>query len=176
MSESEEEPAGEGPLAQHRALRAQFEAERVARDATAARFSMVQLTLFVGSAVLAGSGLMRGSAPLLFAGMGTFLAFLVVYFLQSRVILKREAAETRRDIHDRHVKRMTGRLDEIPGPGAMPRITRRRVFTSTKVCGSCTVNWASPPLGATSLPTRLIVERPMLLASTSRLSCSSPTA
>ncbi|MFK7989970.1 MAG: hypothetical protein AB8I08_28375 [Sandaracinaceae bacterium] len=107
-----------GPLLDHRTRRAAFEAERVAQDKTAARFSMVQLTLFLASAVLVGSGLMRGSSSLLFSGFGVFGAFLVVYFLQSRFILKREAAAVRRDVHDRHVKRMTGRLEDIPGPGA----------------------------------------------------------
>jgi hypothetical protein len=115
------EPSGDadaGPLSQHRALRDRFEAERAARDATAARYSMVQLALFGGAVVVGGSGLFGGSPQMLLGGGGIFLLFLIVRVFQSRVMNRRDAAQTRRDLHDRHVKRMMGAFGELPPPGA----------------------------------------------------------
>ncbi len=109
-----------GPLGHHQRERDRFEAERERQDTIAARFSAVQLGLFGLSAVLGGSGLFGGlSLPLLGAGAGAFVVFLLVRVGQSRVIERREAAEIRREVHDRQVKRMTGRLSELPPPGAV---------------------------------------------------------
>ncbi|MCB9594686.1 MAG: DNA mismatch repair protein MutS [Sandaracinaceae bacterium] len=107
------------PLAHHQAARLRFEAERERQDRIAARFSMAQLGLFGLSVVLAGSGLFGGlDAVLLGSGGAVFVIFLVVRAVQARVILRREQADVRREIHDRQVKRMTGQLSELPPPGA----------------------------------------------------------
>lgn len=112
------EPAA-SPLAHHQAARDRFEAERERLDRIAARFSMAQLGLFGLSVVLGGSGLFGGlKPPLLGAGGAVFLVFLIVRAFQARVILRREQAEVRREIHDRQVKRMTGQLAALPPPGA----------------------------------------------------------
>ena len=112
------DPTEGGPLGLHQSLRDSFEKERLAQDATDSRLSVVQLGLFGASVVLAGSGLLKGSAPMLLGGVGALLVFLVVRAFQSRVIAKRDAALTRRDIHDRHVTRMTGRFRELASPMA----------------------------------------------------------
>ncbi|HJL14678.1 MAG TPA: DNA mismatch repair protein MutS [Sandaracinaceae bacterium LLY-WYZ-13_1] len=109
---------GPGPLGQHQALRDRFEAERESRDGVAARYSMVQLALFGGAAVVGGSGLFGGSPEMLAGGGAIFAVFLVVRALQSRVMNRRDRAQTRRDLHARHVARMTGRFDAVPPAGA----------------------------------------------------------
>lgn len=120
MSAAEDHAAEEqGPLARHQSLRERFEEEREREDGIVGRFSMVQLALFGASVVLMGSSLFgEVSRPLLYLGGGLFVLFLVVRGFQSRAILRRDAAQIRREIHDRHVMRMTGRLAELPGPGA----------------------------------------------------------
>jgi hypothetical protein len=107
----------EGPLALHRRLRDQFEAERARREAQVARLSLVQLALFIGSAAFAGSGLYGGNPRLLFAGGGIFLLFLIVRAIQARVIAHRERAQTRRDVHERHVWRLMQRWQQLPSRG-----------------------------------------------------------
>lgn len=110
---------GASPLGFHMAERDRFQAERDRQDGIAARFSMVQLGLFGVSAVLGGSGLFGGIDPILLgAGGAVFAVFLIVRAFQARVIARRERAEVRRELHDRQVKRMTGRLRELPPPGA----------------------------------------------------------
>ena len=109
-----------GPLSHHLSERTRFESERERQDKIAARFSVVQLGLFGLAAVLGGSGLFGGvSLAMLGSGAGTFVIFMIVRAFQSRVIERREAAEIRREIHDRQVKRMTGRMAELPPPGAV---------------------------------------------------------
>ncbi|MEC7525459.1 MAG: DNA mismatch repair protein MutS [Myxococcota bacterium] len=112
------EGADGGPLSQHQALRDRFEKERAAQDQTDQRFSIVQLTLFGLAAVLAGSGLFRGDWILAAGGGAAFLVFLVVRGFQGRTMARRDRATTRRDLHDRHVKRMTGQWDALPEPYA----------------------------------------------------------
>ena len=106
----------EGPLGLHQRLREQFEVEAERHDATAARFSIAQLVLFLASAAIGGSGLLGGSRPMLGAGAAVFVIFLIVRAVQARFIHRREAAKTRQEIHHRQVMRMTGRLSELPAP------------------------------------------------------------
>jgi hypothetical protein len=103
-----------GPVVQHRELRERFEREAAAHDRRAGALSLVQLALFGGAVVLAGSGLFSGSAGLLVGGLAVFVAFLGVRAFQGRVMARRDAAATRRDIHDRHVKRILGQWRELP--------------------------------------------------------------
>ena len=117
MSEARE-GAPSSPLSQHQALRDRFEKERAEQDQTDQRFSVVQLTLFGLASVLAGSGLFRGDWLLAAGGGGAFLVFLVVRAFQSRTIANRDRATTRRDLHMRHVQRMTGQWDALPEPYA----------------------------------------------------------
>ncbi len=105
---------GAAPLEQHRALRERFEGEAAAHDRRAGALSIVQLALFGGAVVLAGSGLYSGSGPLLVGGLTVFLVFLGVRAFQGRVMAQRDAAQTRRDIHDRHVVRIMGDWRGLP--------------------------------------------------------------
>ena len=109
--------AQDGPLTSHQKLRDRFEAARAAEEGIVGRLSLVQLGLFLGAVVLGGSGLFGGSRPLLYAGAAVFLVFLIVRAYQSRVIARRDRATTRRDVHDRHVRRLIGRWREMPSRG-----------------------------------------------------------
>lgn len=109
--------AAPDPLSQHRALADRFEREAAAHDRRAGALSIVQLLLFGGAAVLGGSGLFAASLPTLGGGAALFLVFLLVRVYQSRVLADRDAAQTRRDVHERHVKRLTGRWRELPHAG-----------------------------------------------------------
>ncbi|MCZ7685512.1 MAG: hypothetical protein M5U28_44730 [Sandaracinaceae bacterium] len=113
MSEAKEE-AALGPLADHQARRDRFEQQATALDGRAGGFSIVQLLLFGGAVVLAGSGLFAGSAGMLLGGSGVFAVFLIVRAYQGRVIAERDLALTRKEIHDRHVKRLMGAWRELP--------------------------------------------------------------
>jgi hypothetical protein len=103
-----------GPLSQHQSLRDRFELEAEAHDRVVGRFSIVQLVLFGASVVLAGSGLFRGSWPMIGGGAGVFALFLVVYAIQGRFAGQRDRAKTRAQIHDRHVKRLMGTWHDLP--------------------------------------------------------------
>ncbi|MGE0791586.1 MAG: hypothetical protein AB7S26_38275 [Sandaracinaceae bacterium] len=116
---SDDDAGGEGPLALHRSLRERFEKERARHDAVDARYGLVVLGLAGVTVVLLGTGLFGGSLEMLGGGVGALVAFFVVRMFQSRTIKARAAAEVRRDIHDRHVKRMCGRLADLPPPAVM---------------------------------------------------------
>jgi hypothetical protein len=106
--------ASVGPLTYHREARDRYEREAKAHDATVGRFSVAQLSLFGVAVVFGGSGLFRASTTMLIAGGVTFLVFLVVRALQGSFVAKRDAAQTRHEIHDRHVKRLMGNWRELP--------------------------------------------------------------
>lgn len=113
-SASEETAAPVGPLGRHRDLRERFEREATALDRRVGTFSIVQLVLFGAAVTLAGSGLYAGSVGMLLGGLGAFVVFLLVRGYQGRVMAARDAALTRKEIHDRHVKRLMGDWRELP--------------------------------------------------------------
>lgn len=102
------------PLTDHRARRERFEREAAALDRRTGVFSMVQLALFGGAVVLGGSGLYAKSGAMLLGGAAVFVVFLIVRAIQGRVLAARDAALTRKEIHDRHVKRLMGNWRELP--------------------------------------------------------------
>ncbi len=119
MSEPDGGDAPRGPLGQHQEQRDAFEAARERHDAIDARFGMAVLAIAGLAVVLLGSGLFGGPRESLWGGAAVVVLFFVVRAFQTRTINARAAAEVRRDIHDRHVKRMTGRLADLPPPAAI---------------------------------------------------------
>jgi hypothetical protein len=107
------------PLTHHREERERFAQLAAAEDRVVGRFSIAQLVLFGGSIVLAGSGLysIRSGGTqaqvMLLAGLLAFVLFLIVRGVQGRALGRREQANTRSDIHDRHVKRLMGSWREL---------------------------------------------------------------
>lgn len=106
-------PETPDPLTRHRALAERFEKEAAAHDRRVALLSLVQLGLFGGAVVLGGSGLFAGSIESLAGGAGLFVVFLLVRVYQSRVMAVRDAALTRREVHERHLKRLMGSWREL---------------------------------------------------------------
>ncbi len=106
--------ASAGPLGEHRALRDRFETQAATLDRRVSAFSMVQLLLFGTAVVLGGSGLFAGSVSMLAGGFGVFAFFLIVRAYQGRVLAARDVALTRKEIHDRHVRRLMDDWRELP--------------------------------------------------------------
>ncbi len=103
-----DEPLHARAAREHATRREAFAAEARRHDARSLRVSMVRLALFAAFVVLAGSGLARGSYAFLGAAAGALAAFFVAVVAHSRVVRAKDRAETRRDIHDRHLARMRG--------------------------------------------------------------------
>ena len=101
------------PLTRHRALAGRFEQDAAAQDRRVGLLSLVQLGLFGGAVVLGGSGLFAGSIQTFAGGAGLFVVFLLVRVYQSRVMAVRDAALTRREVHERHLKRLMGSWREL---------------------------------------------------------------
>lgn len=118
-AEADEGEPAKGPLGFHQGERDRFEEARASHDGTDARYGMTVLVIAGIVAVLLGTGLFNGSLPMLGGGGAALVLFFVVRAFQTRTIRARAAAEVRRDIHDRHVKRMTGQLAELPPPAAV---------------------------------------------------------
>ncbi len=106
--------APEAPLVDHRARRERFEREAERLDRRVGGFSIVQLLLFGGAVVLGGSGLYARVGAMILGGIGVFAVFLIVRAFQGRVLAERDAALTRKEIHERHVKRLMGAWRELP--------------------------------------------------------------
>lgn len=169
MSEAEEE-APLGPLADHQARRDRFEQQAAALDGRAGGFSIVQLLLFGGAVVLAGSGLFAGSSTMLVGGAGVFAVFLIVRAYQGRVIAERDLALTRKEIHARHVKRLMGAWRELPRldgllPASHPYASDldvvgdgslvQRIDTTHTVTGARALAlWLARPAGAETIAAR----------------------
>lgn len=121
MSDAADRAAPADPLSQHRTLHDAFEREAEALDRRAGALSLVQLLLFGGAAVLVGSGLMAASLAMFGGGVGVLVGFLAVRVYQSRVMVARDTALTHKEVHARHVKRLTGAWRELPRvDGALP--------------------------------------------------------
>lgn len=170
MSASGGEAARVGPLEQHRSERARFENEAAALDRKVGAFSIAQLILFGAAVVLGGSGLFAGSSAMLAGGAGVFLLFLMVRAYQGRVLAARDAALTRKEIHDRHVKRLMGTWRELPRvddllPASHPYASDldivgegsllQRIDTTHTVAGvRALALWLARPAGADTIAAR----------------------
>ncbi|MGF1468960.1 MAG: DNA mismatch repair protein MutS [Sandaracinaceae bacterium] len=165
------EPVAEGALARHQRLRQAFHDEGLRHDGTVGRISLVQLLLFGGAAVLGLPGIFRGDSLLLWGGAAVFALFLVVRAVQARFLARRDRAWTRRDIHERHVARATGRLDDLPSnaddllPPAHPyaadldlvgsgSVVQRIDVTHTRDGAGTLVAWLSEPARAETIRER----------------------
>lgn len=158
------------PLTEHRELARRFEERAAAHDRRAGMLSLVQLVLFGAAAVLGGSGLFNLSLGFLSAGAALFVLFLLVRVYQSRVLLDRDAAQTRRQVHERHVTRLTGEWRELPrvddllpashpyaadlditGPGSL----MQRIDTTHTSAGVRTLaDWLAAPASAEDIAER----------------------
>ncbi|MGD8861020.1 MAG: DNA mismatch repair protein MutS [Myxococcales bacterium] len=108
---------GPGAAAVHSELQQRFSREMADHERRSQRLSVVRLLTFVGGAVLVAAGVSTGGGLEWTAGIALLVAFLVAVVLHHRVIVARGLAETRRDIHERHLWRLRGKWQQLPGRG-----------------------------------------------------------
>jgi hypothetical protein len=88
-----------------------------ALESRAGRVGLGRLLLFLALVILGASAWSRHD-PMLGAGAGAaLLGFVVLVILHARVLTRRDEAEARRAVHDRHLLRLQGRASELPPAG-----------------------------------------------------------
>jgi hypothetical protein len=101
-------------IAAHSALRLRFEAEELALEKQSTRFSAARLITFLLAISLIAAGISGGKSALWIAGIAVSIAFLGAVIAQRRVVAKMDGARTRKQIHERHLRRMRGDLEGLP--------------------------------------------------------------
>jgi len=93
--------------------RHQSEAERL--EGVGLRFSVANLLLFGGAAVVGGAGTWNRDLVSIAIGAALFVAFLGSYIAHGRLVRRRDRETTRAKIHGRHLARIAGKLDGLDG-------------------------------------------------------------
>lgn len=104
---------------EHVRRRDAFARDAEVQDALGVRISFVRLALFAAAVLLAGVGLSRGSQAWLIGASIALLLFFGAVLAHALVIRKRDRAETRKEIHARHLRRMEGRTEGLPDGGEL---------------------------------------------------------
>jgi hypothetical protein len=108
-----DEPASE----LHEKRRALYEAEAARHETRSNRLAFVSLALVALAVGFAIFGF-TAESPLFFVlAAGSFVAFLLCRGVQARVLAARDMAQTRRDIHQRHIARTTHDWQKFPNDG-----------------------------------------------------------
>lgn len=107
-----------GPLVDHAHRRQVFEAQANALEQQANRLSMARLALFFAGATLLATAFVERSPLWLGAAIGCFVGFGIAVFVHAKVLARVEGAKVRRDIHARHVTRISGGWQSFPSTGA----------------------------------------------------------
>ncbi len=76
--------------------------------------SIARLASFLGAVILIGAGFSQGSELLLGAGGATSLVFFFLVAMHATVIDRERAKLARRDVHDRHKRRLTDAWQDLP--------------------------------------------------------------
>lgn len=105
------------PTRVHTEAQLGFEAEAARHEQQANRLSFARLVLFLGAAVGSTSGWLDRNGLVLAAGGVAFVAFFVAVAWHGRVLARADRARIRRDIHGRHLARLTGSWTEFTGLG-----------------------------------------------------------
>lgn len=116
MSDTEA-PITDSALEVHFHRRAEFESEVAQREQQEGRYSMVRLSLFLGAAVLLTAGLSEDNALWAWLGGACAAGFAAAVALHARIVEKKHGAEVRRDVHDRHLKRLGGQWTTFANDG-----------------------------------------------------------
>jgi hypothetical protein len=105
------------PAAVCSALRQRFAAELAQREQQSARLSLLRLVSFIGSAVLLTFAI-TDDLGWAYAGAACGAAlFAIAIGVQTRVLLLGEGARVRRDVHERHLMRLSSAWTELPNRG-----------------------------------------------------------
>jgi hypothetical protein len=105
------------PAAAHTALKQRFAAEMAQHESQSSRLSLLRLLTFLGAAALITVALTEGVSWGYAGGALCAAAFAVAIAMQGRVLAAAEEARIRRDIHDRHLLRLSPRFIELPNRG-----------------------------------------------------------
>jgi hypothetical protein len=95
-------------------LRQRFAAEVARLEGVSGRLSLMRLLSFLGAGALLVTGVMESSTIALGLGALATIGFFVAVVLHSRVHVAIDGAAVRRDVHERHLARVSGRWMELP--------------------------------------------------------------
>ncbi len=101
-------PTDGGPLSEHQGRAARLRATVEALERSAQRISALRLVTFVAAIAVVVSAARAGSTPQGLAGGALVVAFAVLVVAHARLADRLRDAEVRRDLHLRHVDRITG--------------------------------------------------------------------
>ncbi len=105
----------------HSELRARFERAEQSETQRSDRLSFVRLGTFLVALVLLAAGIASGDVAVWAPGAVFAVLFIGAVIAQRRVIARVDAARTRKEVHERHLRRMRGELDGLAqGKGLIP--------------------------------------------------------
>ncbi len=104
--------------ADHRRRMEAFQREVEQLDSRANRVSLLRLGLFGGAVVVGVAGITQSDAGLVAGGSALLALFVVAVVVHLRLIARRDLAQIRRDVHERHVKRLAGEWLSLRHDGA----------------------------------------------------------
>jgi len=112
----------QSPLEDHLARGAALGTQADAFERRANRISLARLLLFAGAVVLGAAGVSQGSLVMLAGCGGTLLLFGLAIAVHARTIAAKDLATVRREVHQRHVARLTGTWTDLTstGEGLLP--------------------------------------------------------
>ena len=118
------------PEAQHTALADARAKAAAALEATAQRYALVRLFLFLGAGIFFAAGVSQDSTPIALGGVLCAAIFAGVAIAHARVLTRRDEQLAREAVHRRHVHRATLAFHELPGarrrdPPRGPPLRRR---------------------------------------------------
>lgn len=105
---------------EHEARRDAHARAHAALDAKAGRLGLLQLGAFLALVVFGVSAWSRGDAWLGWLAAASVVVFVGLRLVQARLLVRRDEAEARRDVHVRHLLRLDGRASELPASGSAP--------------------------------------------------------
>lgn len=108
------------PAAEHTTLQSQWQALVASLDKRERQLSLARLLLFVSGAVALGNGLWSNDLNWSLPGACLLLGFAVAVVLHSVVLRDRERAQTRADVHTRHLHRLGNGWHELTESQADP--------------------------------------------------------
>ncbi|MFI5306661.1 MAG: hypothetical protein ACHQ53_04865, partial [Polyangiales bacterium] len=139
--------SGAGAASVYAGMRQRFETEVQRRQAQSERLSMLRLGAFIGAAALITTALSRGGAWAWALGLGCAVVFIAGVIAQQRVLSALDAARVRRDVHGRHLMRLSSEWTQL-------EIAHERLLPATHDYA-----WDVDVLGQGSLVQRIDVTR-----------------
>ncbi len=106
--------SGASPREQHTERSNRFGASADALDAVALRISFVRLVLFFVAGALLVDGIWTRNLPAFVGGIVVAIAFFLAVAWHARVHGQRERALVRKEVHDRHLRRLDGDTQGLP--------------------------------------------------------------